>query len=106
MIARIWHGYTSPENADAYERLLKEVFLPDVEAQKITGYKKFELLRREENNEVAFITIMWFENIEHIRSFAGKEYEKAVIHPQAQALLKRYDKTSAHYEVKHQLNYT
>jgi len=105
MVARIWHGYTAAGNADAYEKFLKEEFMPSVEAKKIPGYRKFELLRKDEQDETAFITIMWFESMEHIRGFAGADYEKAVIHPKAQALLKRHDTTSAHYEVRHQLNY-
>ncbi len=105
MVARIWHGYTSHENADAYAKFLKTEFLPAVEAKKIPGYKRFELLRKNAGDEVSFITIMWFESIEHIRSFAGNDYEKAVVHPKAQALLKRYDSVSEHYEVEHQLIY-
>jgi len=105
MVARIWRGYTTPENADAYETFLKTEFLPAVATKKIAGYKRFELLRKNNGDEISFITIMWFESIEHIRSFAGEEYEKAVVHPKAQALLKRYDKTSEHYEIRHQLSY-
>ena len=105
MVARIWHGYTTPENADAYENFLKTEFLPAVEKKKIPGYKRFELLRKNGNNEISFITIMWFDSIEHIRSFAGDDYEKAVVHPKAQSLLKRYDSVSEHYEVEHELSY-
>ena len=105
MVARIWHGYTTPENADAYENFLKKEFLPAVEAKKIPGYKRFELLRKNRTDEISFITIMWFESIDHIRSFAGDDYEKAVVHPKAQALLKRYDSVSEHYEVEYQLSY-
>ena len=105
MVARIWHGYTTFENADAYENFLKTEFLPSVEAKKIPGYKRFELLRKNETGEIAFITIMWFESIEHIRNFAGDDFEKAVVHPKAQALLKRYDATSGHYEIRHHLVY-
>jgi heme-degrading monooxygenase HmoA len=105
MVARIWHGSTTHENADAYENFLKEEFMPSVEAKKIPGYRKFELMRKEEKDEVAFITIMWFDSIEHIRNFAGDDYEKAVIHPTAMTLLKRHGATAAHYEVKHELFY-
>ena len=37
MIARIWHGYTKPENADNYEAKLKPELLPGM--SKIPGYK-------------------------------------------------------------------
>jgi hypothetical protein len=28
MIARLWKGWTTPENADTYEKLLRETVLP------------------------------------------------------------------------------
>ena len=106
MVARIWKGYTSLKDADAYETFLKREFMPSVERKKIPGYKKFQLLRRDEAGEVAFITIMWFEDLEKIKAFAGEDYEKAVVHPTAHALLKRYDDRSLHLEVRHELNYS
>jgi len=105
MVARIWKGYTSFENADAYEDFLKTEFMPAVEKKNIPGYKKFQLLRKEDKDEVSFITIMWFENIEQIKAFAGEDYEKAVVHPTAQALLRRYDSHSGHFELRHELLY-
>jgi len=35
MIARHWRGWTDPTNADAYERLLRETVLPELD--KIEG---------------------------------------------------------------------
>ena len=105
MIARIWHGYTTPANADAYEQFLKTEFLPAVEKKNIEGYKKFQLFRKTADDEIEFTTIMWFENLEQIKQFAGEDYEKAVVHPKAQALLKRFDDKSKHFELKHELNY-
>jgi len=37
VIARIWHGYTKPEDADAYEAMLKPELLPGI--SKIKGYR-------------------------------------------------------------------
>jgi heme-degrading monooxygenase HmoA len=105
MVARIWHGYTPLENADAYENFLKMEFMPAVEKKKIPGYRKFQLLRRQEKEEVAFTTIMWFDSLEQVKAFAGEDYEKAVVHPTAEALLKKYDQYSQHYELRHELNY-
>ena len=79
--------------------------MPAVEKKNIPGYKKFQLLRKEDKDEVSFITIMWFENIEQIKAFAGEDYEKAVVHPTAQALLRRYDSHSGHFELRHELLY-
>jgi len=44
MIARVWHGYTKPEHADAYESMLKPELLPGI--SKAKGYKGSYLLRR------------------------------------------------------------
>ncbi len=100
MISRIWHGWTTLENADAYESLLKNEIFLGIENRQITGYKGIHLLRREVNNEVEFITIMWFETFEAVRVFAGEDYELAVVPPKARVLLTRFDARSQHYEVK------
>ena len=105
MVARIWEGYTTLENAEAYANFLKTEFLPAVEKKNINGYRKFQLVRKDEDGEVHFITIMWFESLEQIKQLAGDGYEKAVVHPKAQALLKRYDAYSKHFELIHELNY-
>jgi heme-degrading monooxygenase HmoA len=100
MISRIWHGYTTLENADAYEKLLKEEIFVGIENRNITGYKGIQLLRRQISNETEFITIMWFESIDSVKTFAGENYENAVVPEKAQRILSRYDRASLHYEVK------
>ena len=100
MISRIWHGWTTPENADVYESLLKSEIFIDIQARDIVGYKGIQLLHRDHGNEVEFITIMWFDNMEAVRSFAGEEYEVAVVPKKARIVLSRYDERSQHYKVK------
>ena len=46
MISRIWHGYTSPENADAYEGLLKSEIFTGIEGRGIPGFRGIQLFRR------------------------------------------------------------
>src|ERR1051325_5402095 len=100
MICRIWHGWTSPGNADAYEQLLRSEIFQRIAARKIPGYLGIELLRRPASDSVEFVTVMWFESIEAVREFAGADYEVAVVPPAARALLQRFDARSAHYEVR------
>jgi hypothetical protein len=102
MISRIWHGYTAFENADAYENLLQEEIFVGIKSREIKGYKGINLLRRNLDKEVEFITIMWFDSIDSIREFAGTDYENAVVPEKAQRLLSRYDKKSQHYEVRNE----
>ncbi len=99
MIARIWHGYTNHENADAYETLLRNEIFTGIANRNIKGYKNIQLLRRNINDEVEFITIMWFESIDAVKLFAGDDYEKAVVPDKAKRLLQRFDETSQHYEL-------
>jgi heme-degrading monooxygenase HmoA len=100
MICRIWHGWTSPGNADAYEQLLRSEIFQGIASRKIPGYLGIELLRRPSADSVEFVTLMWFESIEAVREFAGADYEVAVVPPAARALLQRFDPRSAHYEVR------
>jgi heme-degrading monooxygenase HmoA len=100
MISRIWHGWTTPANADAYESLLKNEIFIGIKNRQIAGYRGIHLLRRNVGDEVEFVTVMWFDSIEAVRAFAGEDYEAAVVPPQARALLSRFDQRSQHYEVK------
>jgi heme-degrading monooxygenase HmoA len=100
MISRIWHGYTSPENADAYEGLLKSEILTGIEGRKIPGFQGIQLFRRSLASEVEFITVMWFDSLDSVRAFAGEDHEVAVVPPRARALLARFDARSQHYEVR------
>ena len=100
MISRIWHGWTRPANADAYEALLKSEIFVGIQNRQIEGYRGIHLLRRNLADEVEFVTIMWFDSLEAVRTFAGPDYEVAVVPPKARALLSRFDARSQHYEVK------
>ncbi|MHB1417677.1 MAG: antibiotic biosynthesis monooxygenase [Chloroflexota bacterium] len=100
MISRIWHGWTSRENANAYEALLHEEIFAGIANRAIPGYRGIHLLRRDAAEEVEFVTIMWFDSLAAVREFAGEDYEAAVVLPPARRLLSHFDARSAHYEVK------
>jgi len=100
MMSRIWHGWTVPEKADAYESLLKGEIFSAIQSRQIAGYGGIHLFRRNLGDEVEFMTIMWFDSVEAIRAFAGEDYESAVVPPKARALLSRFDSRSQHYEVR------
>lgn len=97
MIARVWHGYTKPEHADAYEAMLKPELLPGV--GKVKGYRGSHLLRREQGSEVEFVTVMFWDSMDAIRAVTGPDYETAVIPEARRKYLVRYDAKSAHYEI-------
>ena len=98
MIARVWHGYTTPEHADPYEAMLKPELLPGI--SKVKGYKGSYLLRRNLGTEVEFITILLWDSIDAVRNAAGHaDYETAIIPEERRKHLARYDAKAAHYEV-------
>ncbi len=99
MILRIWHGYTTPENADIYENMLKTEIFPEIAAKNIKGYKRVQLLRRPLEDEVEFTTIMWFEALENVVEFVGEDYETVYVPDKARKVLSHFDQKSAHSEL-------
>lgn len=97
MIARVWHGFTKPEHADAYESMLKPELLPGVSKKK--GYRGSYLLRRVVGPEVEFVTIMLWDSLDAIRAVTGPDVETAVIPEERRKYLSRHDAKSAHYEI-------
>jgi heme-degrading monooxygenase HmoA len=96
MITRLWHGWTTRDNAGPYEEMLRSRILPGI--HRVEGYRGSYLLRRDAGEEVEFVTLTLFASMDAARAFAGENYEQAVIDPEGRALLARFDPTSAHYE--------
>lgn len=104
MISRVWRGWTARANADAYERLLRGTIFPGIQARGIAGYRGIQLFRRDaENEEVEFMTVMWFDSLAAVAQFAGTDHETAVVPAEARRLLARFDGRSLHYEVRESL---
>jgi heme-degrading monooxygenase HmoA len=96
MISRIWHGWTKPQNADEYEAMLRAEVLPGI--GRVRGYEGAYLLRRAVADEVEFVVITLWDDMDAVRQFAGEDYTRAVIHEPARRLLTRFDERSAHFE--------
>ena len=97
-IARLWRGWTSIENADAYEKLLREQVLPGL--RQIDGYQGGYILRLEGTDEVEFVVLNLFDSLEAVRAFAGPDYTVHVFEPEARQLLSKVEPRARHYEVK------
>lgn len=99
-IKRIWHGWTTRENADVYEQLLRHEVFPGIAAKNLPGYRSIELWRRDLGHEIEFVTIMTFDALQNVIDFQGEDYQRAYVPEAAQQVLQRWDHTSEHYEVK------
>jgi hypothetical protein len=99
LICRLWRGWTTVANADAYERIVRGEVIPGIEARRIPGFCHIDLMRRELGGEVEFQTLMWFDSLESIIAFVGEDYAVSHVPDAARAVLKRYDVRAAHFEV-------
>ena len=77
MICRFWRGWTHPEDADAYQALRVDTVTPGIEARRINGFRRIGMMRRN----------------------CGEDHETAHVPAAVQAILKRYDARSTHYEI-------
>ena len=98
-IKSVWHGWTTSGKAEAYWNILSTVVIPGIEAKEIEGYRGIEVLRRDHEEEVEFVTIMTFDSIESVVNFQGEDYERCYVPEPAQEVLKRWDLKSAHFTV-------
>ena len=105
MISRIWHGWTTLENADTYENLLRTEIFPPIASKNASGYRGILLLRRLLGSEVEFTTVMQFDSLDAVKQFAGEDYEKSYVPESAKKVLSRHDERSQHYAIKESITY-
>ena len=105
MIFRIWHGWTTPDNADAYQRIVQHEVFAMIADKKVAGYHGIDLLRRNAGDEVEFVTIMRFDSLDAVKAFAGADYDRSFVPPQARAVLKRFDERAQHYDHIRHIDY-
>ena len=99
MICRLWRGWTTRENAAAYEAIVRGEVIPEIEARRILGFLSIDLMRRSTEDGVEFATLMWFDDLEAVKAFVGNDYEVAHVPERARQVLARFDERSAHFEV-------
>ena len=101
MIARMWRGQAKSENADAYERFVTTKVFAGLPA--IAGHRGAYLLKRpiDDGNEVEFIAVTLWESLAAIRGFAGDSIDRAVVEPEARAVLSSFDDFVRHFELAH-----
>lgn len=98
MIIRAWNGWTTPENAPAYEALLNGQIAPNIVARAIPGLRELAVLRRVEAPG-HFLTLMTFDNWSAVEQFAGPDPTASVVPPAAQTLLTHHDAHAQHFEL-------
>jgi heme-degrading monooxygenase HmoA len=97
MIARIWHGQTTPAKADDYMDYFHQTGLPDY--QRTDGNLGVFVLRQDNGTQADFLIITFWESREAIREFAGDDIEKARYYPKDTQYFSDLEPNVAHYKV-------
>jgi heme-degrading monooxygenase HmoA len=96
VIARIWHGRTSREKADAYLAFLEARALPDY--RSVAGNRGAYVLRRIDGEVAHFLTLSLWDSMEAIEAFAGKNVLEAKYYPEDRDFLLEFEPEVRHYE--------
>jgi len=97
MILRMWRGRGELPKADRYIQHAKENVFPAL--SKFEGYRGAYLLRRMLDATVEFVVVTLWDSMSAVRKFAGPHPEKAVVEPEAKAVLTDYDRVVSHFEI-------
>jgi heme-degrading monooxygenase HmoA len=97
MIVRTWRCWATPEGADAYAAYLTGTVFAGL--QQIVGHHGAQLLRREDAGRIEFVAISYWDTVEAIQQYAGADISRAMVKPEARAMLADFDEIVNHYEM-------
>ena len=97
MIARIWRGWTRPEDAAAYAAYIKGTGIAAYRATP--GNQGAYLVSRRDGDRTEFLTISFWDNRSSIEGFAGEDIEKAVFYPEDDRFLVARETTVRHFDI-------
>ncbi len=99
MILRMWKGRATTSRAGDYVRHAINKLFPALRA--IPGHRGAYLLRRAVDGAIEFVVLTLWDSMATVRRFAGPEPEKAVVEPDAKAVLTSFDDSVTHFEIVH-----
>ncbi len=97
MIARIWRGWTRPEDAEAYATYVRATGIAGYEA--IPGNRGAYLISRPDGDRTEFLTVSFWDTRDAIVAFAGSEVDQAVFYPEDDRYLVDRETTVQHFTV-------
>ena len=100
-VARVWRGWTTIENADAYQELVERDVIPDILEREVPGLLGAQVLRSADtvDDEVEFTTIIWFDRLDSVKGFMGENYRQAHVPENARAVLDRFEAEAKHFRL-------
>ncbi len=97
MIARIWRGVTSNEDAEKYYMYLQETGIKDYLATE--GNRGVKVLKKEVGTGTEFTLITYWISVDSIKRFAGEDIEKARYYPEDDRYLIDRGPLIEHYDI-------
>jgi heme-degrading monooxygenase HmoA len=97
MIARIWRGWTTREDAAAYAEYVRSTGL--VGYRQTPGNRGAYILQRDDGDRTEIVTVSFWDSLEAIKGFAGDDVERAVFYPEDDRYLVARDLTVTHFTV-------
>jgi heme-degrading monooxygenase HmoA len=96
-IARSWSARATKDGARAYVAYFRETLAPALAHRP--GYLGATILERSDGEALALVVITRWTSLDAIREFAGDDHERAVVEPEARALLLSFDDRVEHRTV-------
>ena len=93
-VASLWRKWPAERCS---ERHVETAVFPKL--QRLEGYVGGRVLRRTLDQRVEFMVLTEWSSLTAIRAFAGDALDRAVVEPEAQAILSDYDTHVEHFEV-------
>jgi heme-degrading monooxygenase HmoA len=97
MWMRSWSARATLPGAEAYRRHFESDVLPRL--RDLPGQRGALLLQRGDGAEAEVMVLTLWDSMAAIHAFAGAEPTTAVVAPEAQAVLKDYDRAVRIFEV-------
>jgi uncharacterized protein len=99
MVLRMWRGRATVEKSGEYIDHVTNKIFPALHA--IEGHRGAYLLQRAVDDAIEFVVLTLWESMQAVRRFAGVKPEKAVVEPEARAVLTAFDESVTHFEIVH-----
>jgi len=96
VIARRWRARASEDGARAYAAFFEETLVPQLD--RIEGHRGALVMTRSEGGGVEITVLTFWDSMEAIARFAA-DPERAVVEPEAQAVLEWFDDRVSHEQV-------
>jgi heme-degrading monooxygenase HmoA len=97
VIARVWRGWTSEDDSDAYHRYMRETGVRGLRGTR--GNRGVYMLRRVAGGRAEFVVLSLWDSMDGIRAFAGDDPERAVFYPDDERYLVEREERVTHFEV-------